>query len=91
MLGNVTVPCQERPELFSAPDPVVLWRDQEARETPKERAKRERAAIQLCWDCAVWRQCREWALSEPEQVFMVCGGLTPRQLRAARAGGGAAA
>lgn len=75
--AGVDVPCQEEPLLFSAPDPVEF-------ETVEQRKGRERAAVQLCWQCPVWRQCREWALGSVDQVSTVCGGLTPAQLRVER-------
>lgn len=78
---DVHVPCQKDPKLFSAPEPKRLWSDLTAPETAQERRERERAAVQLCWQCPVWRQCREWALGAVDQVSTVCGGLTPAQLR----------
>lgn len=76
--------CRERPELFAVPDPVTGPGGMELREGPKARRARERAAVQVCWECPVWRECREWALRDRGQQETVCGGLTPRQLRQER-------
>ncbi|WP_435111646.1 WhiB family transcriptional regulator [Nocardiopsis synnemataformans] len=77
--------CRERPELFAVPDARVSVRGVEIREGPSARIQRERAAVQMCWRCPVWRECREWALQDSGQVETVCGGLTPKQLREERA------
>lgn len=77
-------PCQEQPRLFAAPDGAPLWGGMERRETVSERRKRERAAVQLCWGCSVWRECREWAVRSDEQTATVCGGLTPTELKEER-------
>lgn len=74
------LPCRKSPELFAVPDAPDLT----APETAKERRVRERAAVRLCSECPVWRQCREWALGDVGQVGTVCGGLTPAQLRVER-------
>lgn len=76
--------CRRRPELFAVPDSVPGPGGVELREGAKARARRERAAVQVCWECPVWRECREWAVRARDQVDTVCGGLTPKQLRQMR-------
>lgn len=45
-----------------------------------------RRAREMCADCPVWRQCREWTLSLPprEDVYGVAGGLTAEERQRAR-------
>lgn len=81
---DVELPCQRSPRLFAVPDSVVLWRDEELSERAADRVRRERAAVQLCWECPLMRECREWALGADDQTLTVCGGMTPRELRVAR-------
>lgn len=84
MLEESATPCQRQPELFDAPDAGELWPGVELKETSQRRRERERAAVQLCWECPAWRRCREWAIRAEDQVVTVCGGLTPAQLRVER-------
>lgn len=85
MWGVERTPCVKAPELFAVPDLGPWWPGApEREETSGQRLRRERAAVQLCWECPVWERCREWALASEDQQDTVCGGMTPRELRKER-------
>lgn len=61
-------------------DIAVFYLDDD---NPKAQPQRERTAKNICRRCSVIAECRQYAINSGEQ-HGVWGGLTPRELGAAR-------